>query len=68
MQADYIIIGAGSAGCVLPLSGWQRLARGDKGRGDACADDQQTVVAQDQGVATAEIGQEACSFLGVSTS
>ena len=38
---------------------------GDKGRGDARADDQQTVVAQDQDVAMTKIGEEACSFFGV---
>jgi len=40
--------------------------RGDKGRGETFADDQQTVVAQDQDVAMTEIGEEASSFLGVS--
>src|SRR6478672_4681023 len=36
---------------------------GDKGRGDAWADDEQTVIAQDQDVAVAQIRDEACSFL-----
>ena len=35
-----------------------------KGLGHARADDQQTVIAQDQDVAITEIGKEACPFLG----
>jgi hypothetical protein len=39
---------------------------GDEGCGDARADDEQTVIAQDQDLAVTKIGEEASSFFWVS--